>query len=260
MRSYYSKGTICVRGDFDIIYRLCTLEYTLNEDETFCYVFTPNYSVIDLLDCRYFQGIPGLNLDLRREKYIRDNYLPTFIEERVPQKNREDYYELLDLVNMDFMDPIEWLIRTPLQYFGDNFFMMRYEEKKTISIKDFSIHKTNSELSKNILEEIAYGNDVIINEDKIDDSNRKVFHELLMLFYSRSYEVNKNKKQEGIEKAKRNGKYKGRKPIDYDEELFKDFLIKIENKEMKPTEAINILGISIDKYYRERKKLLNRQL
>lgn len=78
----------------------------------FEYVFEPNYFLIDLLDSKYFQGIPGLNLDLKKQEYIRKNIIPTFISERVPQKNREDFYELLEKLNMKSMDPIEYLIRT----------------------------------------------------------------------------------------------------------------------------------------------------
>lgn len=47
MKSYHSEGIICIKDRYGIEYRVCHLAYTLNEDETFEYVFTPNYSVID---------------------------------------------------------------------------------------------------------------------------------------------------------------------------------------------------------------------
>lgn len=56
-----------------------------------------------------FQGIPSLNLDLKKEVYVRENILPTFILERVPSKNREDLYDLLKSVNLTYIDPIEYL-------------------------------------------------------------------------------------------------------------------------------------------------------
>lgn len=74
-----------------------------------------------------FQGIPGLNLDLKKEVYIRENILPTFISERVPSKNREDLYDLLKSVNLTYMDSIEYLCRTKYKYSGDNFFMTYFE-------------------------------------------------------------------------------------------------------------------------------------
>ena len=120
MKTFESVGTICNPGPFNLIYAICDLEYILNDDDSFKYIFTPNYNTIDLLTSEYFQGIPGLNLDLKKEVYIREYRIPTFISERVPQKNREDYLELLAKVNMEYMDPIEYLIRTDEQYFGDD--------------------------------------------------------------------------------------------------------------------------------------------
>ena len=121
MRTYRSFGTICVKGPYNLVFALCDIEYILKEDDSFRYVFKPNYNVIELLDSKYFQGIPGLNLDLKEKEYIRDNMIPTFISERVPMKNREDYNELLELVGMDYMDPIEYLISYGL-YFGADLF------------------------------------------------------------------------------------------------------------------------------------------
>ncbi|MDD7043622.1 MAG: recombinase family protein, partial [Mollicutes bacterium] len=116
MKAYISKGTICIKGPFQLIYAVCKITYQLNEDDSFKYVFEPNYSVISLLDSSIFQGIPGLNLDLKRKEYIRIK-TPTFIAERVPSKKREDYLDLLAKVDMDYMDPIEYLIRSKEQYF-----------------------------------------------------------------------------------------------------------------------------------------------
>lgn len=89
---FESVGTICLKGQNNFIYKICKITYRLFEDESFEYVFEPNYFLIDLLDSKYFQGISGLNLDLKKQEYIRKNIIPTFISERVPQKNREDFY------------------------------------------------------------------------------------------------------------------------------------------------------------------------
>lgn len=43
---------------------------------------------MNLLDVDIFQGIPGIDLDLKKEKYIRDNVIPSFISERFPSQNR----------------------------------------------------------------------------------------------------------------------------------------------------------------------------
>lgn len=132
MKTYYSRGLIVVKDKFNITYLLSKIEYFYNEDETFKYVFTPSYSTISLLKSDIFQGLPGLNLDIKKEKYERINRVPVFISERVPNKNREDYYELLKEVNMEYMDPIEYLIRVKGQYFGDSYFVIAYKDKEKI--------------------------------------------------------------------------------------------------------------------------------
>lgn len=256
MKIYISKGTICVTGDFNLIYKVCDIFYYLNSDDTFKYVFKPNYSVIELTTTKFFQGIPGLNLDLKKEEYIRENITPTFISERVPSKKREDYFELLQKVGMEYMDPIEYLIRTDEQYFGDKLFVVPYEDKKTIHINE-DTHDTNFSLLKIILSNICLGNDVIINNQKIDDENRKIFHDVFMDLYSRSYELRKEKQKEGIAKAKSNNKYKGRKPIKVSEMKFLEMLSRVDKKEISSKEAATSLGISIDKFYRLKKKMQN---
>ena len=84
MKTYTSKGIICIAGQFDLIYRVADIFYYLNDDDSFKYVFKPNYAVTELISSWYFQGIPGLNLDLKKEEYIRENRVPVFISERVP--------------------------------------------------------------------------------------------------------------------------------------------------------------------------------
>lgn len=87
MESKTYEATICLRNQ-GLVYYLCDISYTVDANDNYDYVFTPNYSVIDLLDSSVFQGIPGLNLDDRKPKYIRKNTIPTFISERVPQKKQ----------------------------------------------------------------------------------------------------------------------------------------------------------------------------
>ncbi|MCR4662165.1 MAG: hypothetical protein K5765_09255 [Clostridia bacterium] len=250
MREYKSLGTICVKDNQNFIYAICTIEYVLFEDEKFKYTFTPNYSVIDLLDSEIFQGIPGLNLDLRKDKYVRENINPTFISERVPSKNREDYYELLNKVNMEYMDPIKYLILTDMQYFGDNLFVIPYKEKKIIEINN----KTNNLLYiKQLLENICLGNNIFFSGEEINDSNRKIFHIVFLELYKKEYNSYKSKQKIGIEKAKQEGKYRGRKPIKVDILKFIELEENVNNKKITRQQLIKELGISKDKYYRIKK-------
>lgn len=255
MKMYESKGMICLKGDYNIIYKVCDITYIIREDETFEYTFVPNYSVISLLSSKYFQGIPGLNLDLKKEKYIRKNIVPTFISERVPQPSREDYYELLEKVNLEYMDPILYLIRTKEQYFGDNFFVLPYEEKLKISFDTYANNDTNASFIKEMLRQICLGNDIIFNCQLINNDNRKSFHDVLIGLYTRAYIANKDKQIQGINKAKELGHYQGRKPIHVDELKFIKILDKAQKNELTAKEAAKELNISIDKYYRVKKRL-----
>jgi len=58
------------------------IDYQEFDEENFQYVITPYWDIIDGLPSSIFQGIPGIDMDLRLEKYYRVNYIPTFIAER----------------------------------------------------------------------------------------------------------------------------------------------------------------------------------
>lgn len=256
MREFKSIGNICIKDNLNIIYVLCKIEYILTEDEKFKYIFTPNYSVIDLLDNNIFQGIPGLNLDLRKDKYVRENITPTFISERVPTPNREDYYELLKEVNMDYMDPIKYLILSDKRYSGDTLFVIDYYDRKTVVI-DVDNYRNSIAVIKNIVSNLAGGNNVKINDEIIDDTNRKPFFNIFYKIYEKMYDSSKEKQKEGIEKAKQEKKYKGRKPISVDILKFDYLEEKVEKKEITRQDLMKELGISKDKYYRLRKNSQN---
>ena len=134
MKSVITSGLICVKDKLNVEYFLAKIEYQVNEDETFEYRFSPYYNVIELLDSSIFQGIPGLDLDLKKEVYIRKNKTPVFISERAPSENRENLIEMLESVDMDYLNQLEWLIRTNLKYSGDNMYVKRYEDNENVEI------------------------------------------------------------------------------------------------------------------------------
>lgn len=255
MNSITTKGIICVKDKLNIEYRLCQIEYILYEDETYKYIFTPNYNIIDLLDSSIFQGIPGLNLDVKKEKYIREKVEPTFISERVPSKNREDYYELLESVNMEYMNPIEYLIKTKKKYSGDRMYVIAFTDTKKITISDIEKKCNSFGLIKVILDNIAAGNEVLLT-DEINISTKDIF-KLLYYIYQKSFENLKVHQEIGINLAKAQGKYRGRKPIAIDKMLFLETLERVNNKELTAKQAAINMGISIDKFYRYKNELQN---
>ena len=252
MNKLISTGMICLKNDLNIEFYVCKITYILNEDESFKYIFEPNYNVISLLDSDIFQGIPGLNLDLKRKQYIRTS-LPVFISERVPQKNREDFNEILSSLNMDYMNPIDYLIKTKMKYSGDNFYVKEFENKQKIIINNISNKNNTSDTIKIILNNIAKGNDVKINNLVINNKNRKDIYQTLIYIYQKAYNFIYSKQKEGIKNT--NHIYKGRKPIYVDKLEFLTLQDKINKKEISIKDACLKLVISIDKYYRYKKTL-----
>jgi len=257
MKKYKSVGDICQKV-YGFEFRLCKIEYVLLENQKYKYIFTPNYNVIDLLEPKDFQGIPGLNLDLRCKKYARENITPVFISERVPNTNRLDFYDLLKEVGLDYYEPIKYLINTKKQYFGDNFYVRPSIENKTVDIND--VIRTNNLLGvmKIILSNLALGNFVKYNDLLIGEKNMKDIFKVLLLLYKKSMAFNQEKRTQGIKAAKQNKVYKGRKPIEIDMLVFKTMLERVSKKELTSRQAAKKLNISIDKYYRLKKKMVEK--
>lgn len=46
MNKLISTGMICLKNDLNIEFYVCKITYILNEDESFKYIFEPNYNVI----------------------------------------------------------------------------------------------------------------------------------------------------------------------------------------------------------------------
>lgn len=255
MKSITKRGYICVKDEYNIEYRVCLLTHTVYEDESFKYEFRPNYFVISLLDSSLFQGIPGLNLDLKKDVYVRENMIPCFISERVPQKNREDLYSLLEKVGLTYIDPIEYLCRTTNKYSGDNFYMTYFEEYQNIVVQDIKEKNTTPSIIKYVLNNIALGNKVAMKDGSLL-SSKEIF-KFLYYLYEKSYKNLKLNQLEGIEKKKKEGGYKGRKPLKVSSLKMLECMELVEAKKMTSKQAAETLGISIDKYYREKKKILN---
>ena len=199
MRELTTTGLICVRDDYGIEYVVSKISYTVREDESYKYVFTPNYSVIDLLTYNEYQGIPGLKMELRKEEYVRENMVPVFISERSPNKNREDLWELLAEVGLDYHNQLEWLIRTDTRYSGDRFYVKRFteaDEKHCVVIDEPSYEERALSYCKRVLDVVCAGHDVQTENYLIDDSNRKQFYHLLTTLYRSEYEAKRKKEAE----------------------------------------------------------------
>lgn len=272
MKKHLTKATIFAVDKLGSKYPVCYLEQIYYEDDGFEYIFKPHYNIIDLLDSEVFQGIPGLNLDLRKESYIRKNSIPTFIYERTPQKNREDLWELLGEVGLDSLNHLEWLLRTDKVYTGDNLIVEAYIEPQVhrhpdqanygdrFILEDMAEGFTNLDAFIKFLHEVTIkgasleADDFFINED-----NRKFSFALMHLMYEDAVTQKKKAQQAGINKAKKAGKYTGRKRIPVSIPLLHEVIQRREQGEISLEEAMNELGIkSKSTFYRRVKEFKER--
>ena len=224
------------------------IDYQEFDEENFQYVIQPYWEIIDGLPASIFQGIPGIDMDLRLEKYYRVNYIPTFIAERTPSENREDVWELLETVGLDYYDRFEWLLRTTMRAANDNLIVERRRETQVtekfslgkISTLQYgdkmivdsleSIADTNAGYSDGIFKALTTGVDILNQRGEIlvDINTRSSMIPIVVTQRIITHREHKGNRKEGIEKAKKEGKYTGRKPIEVDEKVLHQV-----NKELK---------------------------
>jgi len=258
MKKNSVKATILAKDNrLNISYSVCYLKQIYYEDDSFQYIFKPHYSVIDLPDHSIFQGIPGLNLDMKKESYIREKKIPTFIYERTPQKNREDLWELLDEVGLEYLDHLEWLIRTNKIYTGDHLTVEAYHSPRTYQ-EPAPVYHGDRFIINNI-EDISGGNYKIIeflleiiikgaffesDGFVINNDNRSAMHKLLLPLYKNEIQSRRRKQQKGIQNARGQDKYTGRKKIDVSLPLLEEVIEKRGRDEISVHEAMKELNLT----------------
>ena len=252
MEMHCTKGFICLKDDLDFEYRVAEIEYRIWKNEEFEYIFKPNYSVISLLDTSLFQGIPGIDLSLEKEEYVRRNIVPTFISERSPSPNREGLWELLESYNMEYLNRLEWLIRTDTKYIGDRLYLTEYNEYKNKFIKS-SDFKRSVDIIRKLLENICIGNEFEYDGLLINDINRKIYFDLLYRLYSREGKYIAERQNNGVERARNEKKYRGRKAIAIDDTKLFEIKKKYLNGKITSVEAAKLLGISKSTFLRKMK-------
>ena len=258
MNCYEVDALICLKDDLGIEYAVSEIEYKIWKNEEFEYRFRPNYSVIDLLDTSLFQGIPGIDLDLRKEEYIRKNAVPTFISERAPASNRQELWKLLEDCDMQYLNQLEWLIRTDTKYIGDRLYVRKpylQSFSDTVNLdNEISKLKRSYDVHKKLLDGICAGFNIEYEGFIINDSNRKTCYDLLYRLFRRESERLRKLQTDGISKAKKEGKYQGRKSISVDDTKLYEVWRKYESKKISLEEATNLLNISVSTFYRRIKK------
>lgn len=153
---------------------------------------------------------------------------------------------------MDYMNPIEYLIKTKESYSGDNLYVISYTERETVNLNNI-IEKCNSlGIIKIILNNLAKGNKLILNNTEINNS--KTFEVFVNLSIKSSL-TNKLLNKKKIEKAKSDKIYKGRKAIKIDMLTFYEQIDLVKKGIITNDDAIKNLKISKSTYYRLKNKV-----
>lgn len=253
--SFVNSGTIKAVMKSGEKISIAQIDFQEYDEENFQYVISPYWEIIDGLPASVFQGIPGIDLELRLEKYYRVNYIPTFIAERTPSENREDLWELLEKVDLDYYDRFEWLLRTTMRSANDNLIVERrrqsqveeeyyegvlnslqYGDRVIVDSLE-SISDTVSGFSDEIFTAVTNGIDIIDRQGNglVNCLARAALASVLLTQKQLKRHEQGEKRRKGIEQAKIEGKYTGRKPIEVDEQVlrqvnqeWKDGLITLE--------------------------------
>lgn len=127
----------------------------------------------------------------------------------------------------------------------------------TVYVHDFSRLARSTKDLLDIIEKLnAKGVHLVSNKENIDTStpNGRLMLTMLSAIYQFERENMLDRQAEGISIAKRNGAYKGRKPIDIDSEVFKAQYDRYVRREINKTELAKVLKVSrptLDKMIRE---------
>ena len=245
------KYASIVKNITGIDFYVATLIETVLEDN-FSFEFLPNYDVIDLLIKNQFEGIQGIDLDLRKKSYVIEG-IPTFIYERVPPKNREDIREILKSLDLKYYDPLEIALKNESMYVGDSLLIKSYEKEKDV---EYSSLLSNNNYSSfiNILSEIGKNNSIKLDGKYVD---KKVLFNLIYPLYIKSLNTQIINQKKGKETRKKNLSYRGRNRLNIKDNEFEQVALLFKNKEITASKASSILNISRSTFFRRLKECQN---
>ena len=252
------------------------IDYQEFDEENFQYVISPYWEIVDGLPASVFQGIPGIDMDLRLKDYYRVNYIPTFIAERTPSESREDLWELLESVDLDYYDRFEWLLRTKMRAANDNLIVERrrieetvgqfasgiisglqYGDKVIVESME-SIADTTAGLTDGMFNIVTSGIDVVTESGQVlvDSMTRAAMIPYMVAQRIMSRRERISHQQAGIEQAKKDGKYAGRKPTPVDENVLRHVAKELDEGIITVEEAMKRTKInSRSTFYRKLRNL-----
>ena len=122
---YRNTGVIKLYDKYGRNYNVGEIIFEKYDDQNFQYIIKPYWKYLEFIPEGLFQGIPGINMDIKKDSYYRVNITPSFISMRTPSESREDVIELMESVGLDYYDRFEWLLRSEMKCGDDNLFVVR---------------------------------------------------------------------------------------------------------------------------------------
>ena len=274
---YVSTGVIKAVDKNGYRFSVGEISYQRFDDQNFQYVITPYWDEMSSLPSNVFFGIPGVDLEHRQEHYYRVNLTPSFIEMRTPGPSREDLWELLESVGLDYYDRFEWLLRSETRCGDDNLIVIRKRKPQKFDTalakidlnalqnddevslcRLYDVSGKNNELSLSLLRLLNSGAHIRIKDENrmLSAEERRAMLFLLkeMIEYSSKYSV--IRQQEGIRKAKDEGKYTGRKKLPVDPIRLRQVASEFRAGTISEAQAMEMAGIkSRSTFYRRMKEI-----
>lgn len=270
---YRSVGVIRAFDRKNRFFNIGEIALERYDDQNYQYIFTPYWKALDSLPDGVFQGIPGINMDVKRDRYYRVNMTPSFISMRTPGESREDVRELMASVGLDYYDRFEWLLRSGTKCGDDNLVVVRKPQVSNGRVRLNDLHRDwfvpEDEIEVSSLDAFHYGSAKLIealfqllqgagkiyirSENRyIGDKERRTMLYLLENMMVCTDRFARFKREKGIEEAKKSGKYRGRKPIDVDPQLLDEIADQFKSRMISEQEAMSRLGLtSRSTFYRK---------
>ena len=199
------------------------------------YEIHPYWEIIEGLCDEIFQGIPGVDLETKQESYVVAAGDFTLSDKLIVEACTSG--------------------QAVKKYKGGDISDLKYGDK--VIIEDFRVMGDSATLlKKNIFDLVVNGVEIAGYGGKtfVDASNRATFVSILTLQRMLEYRDGQEKRRAGIERAKAEGKYQGRKPIAVDQTALKQVAEELEAGTISVKEAMERTGItSRSTFYRKLK-------
>lgn len=273
---YRNAGIIKVYDRNNNRYSVGEIVFERYDDQNYQYIIKPYWNLIKSIPNGIFQGIPGIDMDLRYDTYYRVNMTPEIISMRTPSESRENVRQLMASVGLDYYDRFEWLLRSESKCGDDNLMIVRKYDRtnKALSISEINDINLSPEDTLNIhsLNELSSGRSSIVeyvyqilqsgvrvyitSENRFLEENERV---IMLYLLSNMLEginnANMSNRKKGRELAKKSGRYTGRKPIEVNEKLLRSVSKDLRTHLISEEEALQKLSMSRSTFYRKLKTL-----